>query len=84
MPLGGQRRPCVSDVRGLVCLPSGSATPAVSDGMGDKPRTPSSSRATGTRSDNTDRAAPLSRSAIHGSCFSRVFPVSDTGNHKPC
>ena len=30
----GQRRPCVSDVQGLVCPPSGSATPAVSDGTG--------------------------------------------------
>ena len=30
----GQRRPCVRDVRGLVCLPSGSATTAVSDGTG--------------------------------------------------
>ena len=44
----GQRRPCVSDVRGLVCLPSGSATPAVSDGTGDKPRTPPFSRGTGS------------------------------------
>ena len=44
----GQRRPCVSDVRGLVCLPSGSATTAVSDGTGDKPRTPPWSRATGS------------------------------------
>ena len=43
----GQRRPCVSDVRGLVCLPSGSATPAVSDGTGDKPRTLPLSHATG-------------------------------------
>ena len=30
----GQRHPCVSDVRGLVCLPSRSMTPAVSDGTG--------------------------------------------------
>ena len=44
----GQRRPCVSDVRGLVCLPSGSATTSVSDGTGDKPRTPPLSRATGS------------------------------------
>ena len=44
----GQRRPCVSDVWGLVCLPSGSATTSVSDGTGDKPRTPPFSRATGS------------------------------------
>ena len=30
----GKRRPCASDVRGLVCLPSGSSTPDVSDGTG--------------------------------------------------
>ena len=33
---------------GLVCLLSGSATPAVSDGTGDRPRTPPFSRTTGS------------------------------------
>ena len=47
MPLG------VSDALasvtcGDLCLPYGSATPAVSDGTGDKPRTPPFSRATGS------------------------------------
>ena len=62
----GQRRPCVSDVRGLVCLLSGSATPAVSDGTGDKASYSSFQRYYRFCLDNTDKAAPLSRCATQG------------------
>ena len=68
---------------GDLCVsPPGHRRRPSATGRGDRPRTPSSSRAAGTRSDNaqTDRwPAPLSRrNAIHGSRSSSTSSRSAT------